>query len=145
MNIHEETIKFLLENGCPSIQYRVRHEVLGESLKTKKMVALKREILSEDVIHEIFTLQKENGWISERYHTAKTGTNDAMESMFRYLCEKGLNSNDEILKKALLSMKMSNDEFVAYIKRHCENNFAEADYHGRWSVINKGYSCCAKW
>jgi len=126
----KNTIKYLLENGCSSIKYRVRHEILGESKDSEVLKALKINILDEDIVKHIISVQKEDGWISNRFHTAQTGTSDAAEPLMRLLCEKGLDTKDTVLKRALKIMEKEDQHFISYLDDHCERNYSEIDHSG---------------
>ncbi len=46
MSLHE-TIDLLLKEACPSIQYRIRAEILGERPSNPNMVELQEQILED--------------------------------------------------------------------------------------------------
>ena len=61
-------IDFLLANANPSIQYRVRTEVLHEEVPFEEKVRLQEQVLSEPIIKLIIACQKENGWLGNGFH-----------------------------------------------------------------------------
>lgn len=63
-----EMIDFLLNNANPSIQYRVKTEVLKQELSDREKDQLQSKILEEPIIQSIMACQKENGWLGNGFH-----------------------------------------------------------------------------
>ena len=61
-------IDYLLLNANPSIQYRVKTEVLNQELSAEEMDGLQAKILEEPIIQSIIACQKENGWLGNGFH-----------------------------------------------------------------------------
>ena len=55
-------ISFLLENGCPSIVYRTKKEILREEISNREQEYYQNQILQDDNVRHI-SLQKDDGWI----------------------------------------------------------------------------------
>ncbi|PKO05051.1 MAG: hypothetical protein CVU41_14165 [Chloroflexi bacterium HGW-Chloroflexi-3] len=91
-----EILQELLEDACPSIRYRIRSEILGESIDTAVMAKLQKEILADEWVRKVFSWQQPDGWIGRDFH----GEN-SLETGIRVLCEKGIEKTHPILKKAL--------------------------------------------
>jgi hypothetical protein len=53
----------LLQQACPSIQYRIKDEILKESIQSPIMQALQREILNDPLVRQVFSWQQSDGWI----------------------------------------------------------------------------------
>lgn len=61
-------IDYLLLNANPSIQYRVKTEVLNRELSVEEKDQLQAKILQEPIIQSIIACQKENGWLGNGFH-----------------------------------------------------------------------------
>lgn len=98
-------IAFLLENANPSIQLRVKKEVLQDITEQEEQ-ALQERILNEKIIQHIAAHQLENGWIGLGFHGSNknAGQYDNQETATKYMGEKGLQGT------ALLNRAM--DAFV---------------------------------
>ncbi len=97
----------LLENACPSIRYRIRSEILGESIKTPEMKDLQAEILADHWVQKIFSWQQSDGWIGSDFH----GEN-SMETGIRVLCEKGVEKSHPVFSKALAILHHDDERLV---------------------------------
>lgn len=105
-------IDFLLSNANPSIKYRVKKEVL-DCITPEVETELQAEILNEDNIQTIINSQKPNGFIGNNLHGQSkkkgSGTFDNQETGVKYLIEKGVRKDSEVIKNA---MKAYTDEQI---------------------------------
>lgn len=58
----------LLETACPSINYRIRSEILGESINSPEMVQLQAKILVDEWVQKIFSWLQADDWIGRDFH-----------------------------------------------------------------------------
>ena len=86
----------LLDSACPSIQYRLRREILGQPTDNPAMLALQEQILLDPVVQTVLGWQGPDGWLAWDFHGAKSH-----ETGIRILCEKGLDSRHPALARAL--------------------------------------------
>ena len=94
-------IDFLLENANPSIQLRVKKEILGD-IGGEEEEKLKAQILNEKILRFMLEKQQENGWIGLGFHGSNknAGQYDNQETATKYMGEKGLKGT-LILDKAM--------------------------------------------
>ena len=92
----EKVINELLSFACPSIQYRVRRELLDEPIDSPMMKAIQQEILKDELVQAILDSQAADGWIGSRFHGY-----DSHEAGIRLLCEKGLDHRHPAVGRAL--------------------------------------------
>jgi len=97
-------IDLLLSSACPSIQYRIRKELLGQAPSLPEMKILQDQILQDGTVKEIADNQQPDGWLGWNFH----GYN-SMESGIRLLCEKGVEANQPVLAKALSCLGKQTD------------------------------------
>ena len=90
----------LLESACPSIKYRIRSEILGQSSTSKEMAALQDGILQDPTVQEVLRWQQADGWLAWGFHGGKS-----TETGIRILCEKGLSSQHPALARALQALE----------------------------------------
>jgi hypothetical protein len=102
--LNQKTIDELLEQACPSIQYRLRLEVLNQSRFTQPMLDLQGQILEDKAVKEVIGSQAADGWLAWDFH----GYN-SMESGIRLLCEKGVDRDNPILSGALNALREDTD------------------------------------
>lgn len=93
---YQDTLNFLLNNSCDSIKYRIKRDILNESIETLEMLKLQKNILQEKEVQELIALQKEDGWIGGSFHGEKEP-----ESIIRFLIEKGIECNNPVIVRAL--------------------------------------------
>ena len=98
-----EIITTLLNNACPSIQYRIRTELLGESFNDETN-RLQRQLLQETIIQEVLNWQGADGWRSSSFH----GSN-GIEAGVRILREKGVVQGHPAITKALNALRKEPD------------------------------------
>jgi hypothetical protein len=90
----------LFENACPSIQYRLRKEILHEPPETPAMRNLQEEILQDKIVRKILSWQQPNGWLGTSFHS-ETGA----ETAIRLLAEKGIERSYPVLAGALHALE----------------------------------------
>ena len=97
-----EDIKYLLEKGNPSIQYRTKLEILGEKQDSEEISNLYDRILEDPQVLHCFSLAQEDGSLGTLFHT--TGESDPFEGSeinIRFLCEMGVKADHPKLKAGL--------------------------------------------
>jgi hypothetical protein len=100
----EKVIDDLFNTACPSIQYRIRHEILGELVTNDEMQALHGQILEDDAVRGILATQAADGWLGQRFHGY-----DSLEAGIRLLREKGVSSQYPALARALEALEADPD------------------------------------
>lgn len=108
----DEIITNLLENACPSIQYRVRTEVLGQSPDGEEVSVLQRQILRDSLVQDVMGRQGSDGWKNSQFH----GSN-GIESGVRILCEKGVTKDHPAIIRALDVLRKEPDIIYGGIGR----------------------------
>jgi len=98
--LNQNTIDELLDHACPSIQYRLRLEVLNQSRSTQPMLDLQSQILDDKAVEEIIGEQGADGWLAWDFHGYHS-----MESGIRLLCEKGVDRRNPVLASALKALR----------------------------------------
>jgi hypothetical protein len=86
----------LLEKACPSIQYRLRLEVLNQPRSDASLLSLQNAILEDPEVIEVLSWQSPDGWLATNFHGYHS-----MESGIHLLCEKGLDPAHPALSGAL--------------------------------------------
>ncbi len=97
-------INRLLTSACPSIQYRIRKEILCQSPSLPEMVELQNQILCDEVVQEVIQSQGPDGWLAWNFHGY-----GSMESEMRLLCEKGVEADQPVLARALFALEKYTD------------------------------------
>ncbi len=99
----QKMIDFLLSNANPSIQYRVKTEVLNQELSVAEKDRLQAKILDEPIIRSIIACQKENGWLGNGFHgpNKNAGPFENQEVGTKYLGEKLVYKDTTVLKRAM--------------------------------------------
>lgn len=99
----ERMSMFLLKHANPSICYRVKHEVLGETVSENEKNALQAEIMEEPVIKSLVACQKENGWLGNGFHgpNKHAGAFENQEVGTKYLGEKLVYKDTPVLSRAM--------------------------------------------
>lgn len=95
----ENTVDVLLEQACPSIQYRVRAEILCQPRDSVEMRALQGRILDDPAVQAVVGWRRPDGWLGYEFHGAR-GT----ETGIRLLCEKGVLPDHPALAGALAAL-----------------------------------------
>lgn len=92
----KEAIRKLADDSCPSIRYRVRRDILGESITDQEMVALQGRIMEDEKVKEVLSWQKSDGWLGGTFHG-----DCEPETGVRILIEKGIESCNPTIVAAL--------------------------------------------
>jgi len=100
-----ETIRYLLDNACPSIKYRVKKEILNE-ISTQEEEILQNEILEDKLIQEFIEKQNPDGWIGEDFHSEK-----GAETAIRLFSEKGVLPSQPFFERMLGELERREDTF----------------------------------
>ena len=108
----DNVIKELLETACPSIQYRIRSEILGQSPASQEMRALQDRILQDPDVQEVLHWQQPDGWLGWNFHGTKSS-----EAGIRILCEKGVSLQHPALARALQALEEYPERLVRGIGR----------------------------
>lgn len=97
----QKMIDFLLTHANPSIQLRIKKEIL-QTITAQEEKALQEQILNEKIIRFIGERQLENGWIGLGFHGSNknAGQYDNQETGTKYMGEKGLKGT-ALLDKAM--------------------------------------------
>ena len=94
----------IIPYACPSIQYRMRKELLHQSSDQPEMVKLQKKILLDDAVKAVINSQGADGWLAWNFHG-----NESMESGIRLLCEKGVEATQPVLARAFFSLEEHTD------------------------------------
>lgn len=100
----KETTQELLERACPSIQYRLRFEVLNQPRTGSQMLALQDKIRDDQAVKEVFKRYQPDSWLGRDFQGYIS-----MESGIRLLCEKGVDAGHPILSRALQALQRDTD------------------------------------
>lgn len=84
------------KSACPSIQYRVRLELMNIPAHLDEMQSLQEKLLNDPLVVSVLASQREDGWFGPRFH----GYN-SLESGIRILLEKGVSLQKLTLIRAL--------------------------------------------
>jgi len=101
---NQDITTHLLENACPSIQWRIREEILGQRPTAKQVDALQNQILQDSLVKEAIGWQGTDEWKSSPFH----GSN-GIESGVRILCEKGVLKDHPAINTALNALRKEPD------------------------------------
>lgn len=66
----QKQVDFIIENSSPNIRYRVKKEILKESIDTSEMMGLQTKILTLPKVKKAFACQQENGFFGSVLHGA---------------------------------------------------------------------------
>lgn len=97
-------VDFLLAHGCPSIQYRLRLELLNQSPDSIPMRQLQALILEDPAVQALIRSQQPDGWLGKNFHGF-----DSLEAGIRLLCEKGVDRSHPALANALRALEAGTD------------------------------------
>jgi hypothetical protein len=97
----KKTINFLLNESCPSIQYRVNKEILGN-----KINYLQSKILDDPEVRGFIKQQNKSGWIDQDLHSE-----NGVETAIRVFFEKGLDNGNSFFTKMLSELEKREDSF----------------------------------
>jgi hypothetical protein len=108
----QDSIDYLLAEGCPSIKYRTKMAVLGKSASSNEMVCLQRAILEDKTVKAIMRARKRNGWLGRCFHG-----DGGLEVCVRLLREKGVDSNHPVITEALQALNGKEEDFACELLR----------------------------
>lgn len=99
----KKIIDFLLDNANPSINYRVKTEILNEEVSQNEKQQLQSKILAEPIVQSIIACQKENGWLGNGFHgpNKNAGIFENQEVGTKYLGEKLIFKDTPVLQRAM--------------------------------------------
>jgi len=101
---HVRQGELLLSEACPSIEYRTRKELLGESPRLGRMRDLQRRILEDAVVRRVIDSRRQDGWLGSTFHGQ-----GGIEVGIRILSEKGVERCQPVLRDALLALERGTD------------------------------------
>jgi hypothetical protein len=96
----EPVLEELLESACPSIQYRIRGEILGQPASSTEMTALQQQILKDVEVQQVLGWGQPEGWLAWDFHGTRS-----LETGLRILCEKGLDCRHPAIRQALEALQ----------------------------------------
>lgn len=95
-----DVLESLINEGCPSIAYRVRKEIRQDYISEQEYINYQSLIYAEPKVQKILSWQGADGYFGMRLHTAPSRSKIwTHEGCVRYLLEMGL--DNESVKKAL--------------------------------------------
>lgn len=101
--MHNKMVDYLIKYANPSIKYRVKQEVLNESVSADEKEYLHQQVMREPIIQSIVSCQKDNGWLGNGFHgpNKNAGLYENQEVGTKYLGEKLIYKEADVLKKAM--------------------------------------------
>ena len=93
----QNRIDFLLENAPPNIVYRIKKEILGESVQSAEMLQLQHKILGLPKVKKAFACQKETGFFGSVLHGVYF---DGFDSTVNLLKRNGVEITNPLMMKA---------------------------------------------
>ena len=117
--VRNDMSEWLIREGCPSIAYRVRKEIIQEPISRQEDIHYQNQICSEPKVQKILSWQGSDGYFGERLHTAPSKSRIwTHEGGVRCLLEMGLPKENENVWSALEVM------FYPGWGKECENSRA---------------------
>ncbi len=120
----QKHIDFLLETASPNIVYRVKKEILKESVDTPEMLRLQSKITDLPKVKKAFACQRESGFFGSVIHGVYF---DGFDSTVDLLKRNGVELSDPHMLKARDSLTAWKD----YTKDHFYKAGNAMDEHGR--------------
>ncbi len=120
----QELVNFLLANAGPSIQYRVKKEILHIPTDSDEMMELQTKVLNLPRVKKAFARQNEDGFIGNVLHG---GYYDGFDSTVEMLKRYGVELSNPHLQKAKESLINWKD----YERDHFYKAGNAMDEHGR--------------
>lgn len=120
----QKQVDFLLENASPNIRYRVKREILKESIDTSEMMGLQTKILTLPKVKKAFACQRENGFFGSVLHGVYF---DGFDSTVNLLKRNGV----EIAEPRMVKAKESLANWQEYKQDHFYKSGNAMDEHGR--------------
>ena len=132
-------ISYLLEHANPSILYPIKKEIF-HNINEEEEKKLQDSILSEKIIQSIIACQKENGWLGNGYHGSNknAGQFENMETGVKYLAEKGVKKDNDVLRKAMATYKLNDRSMFLSV---CAEKAANNKYMVSYSLIFQEIIC----
>jgi hypothetical protein len=96
----DPVLQQLLDRSCPSIQYRIRKELLGETGSSMLMQSLQEDLLQDEQVKKVFSWQQPDGWLGRDFHGS-----ESLEAGIRILSEKGVEPTHPIFSSALTALQ----------------------------------------
>jgi len=96
---YKKVIDLLLKGACPSIQYRIRTEILGEARNSASCKALQRAIQKDPLVQEAFTYRSPDGSDIDQRRSLNTAA--------RIFYEKGLDPSYRPLNEIVAALDYS--------------------------------------
>jgi len=103
--LYDNAVDALLTRACPSIQYRVRAEILGQPRESDEMRRLHHRILQDPAVQGVAGWRQPDGWLGRDFHGA-----NSIETGIRLLCEKGVDREHPVLAGALRALADASPE-----------------------------------
>lgn len=94
----------LLAWACPSIQYRLRRDILRQPPQSDEMRGLQARILQADRVREVIGWRQDDGWLAWDFHGSHS-----IEAGVRILCEMGVERENPALDGALRALGAHDD------------------------------------
>lgn len=97
-----DALECLINEGCPSIAYRVRKEIRQDNISEQEYLNYQDLIYWEPKVQKILSWQGADGYFGDRLHTAPSKSKIwTHEGCVRYLLEMGLTKENEKVRNAL--------------------------------------------
>lgn len=123
-NRYQQILNFLLEYAPTNILYRVKKEILKESIDSPEMLLLQEQILNLPKVKKAFACQRDNGFFGSVLHGVYF---DGFDSTVMLLKNNGVELTDPHMVKARDSLASWKD----YEKDHFYKAGNAMDEHGR--------------
>jgi hypothetical protein len=107
----DQIIAYLLEHAGCSIRYRVRRDLLSESVTSNAMRSLQEDILALSKVTKVFSTQQEDGFLGYELHGSYFKGFDANLMLLKRLGVSVDNPRIQRAKNALLEWKGTDDPF----------------------------------
>ena len=93
-------IEEMLEYACPSIQLRLRKEILGETVSAEEYAGYQSAIEADPLVQEAWGWAGEVPWWQTTFHGY-----ESIEAAIRIFCEKGLDPQHPYIQSALAALE----------------------------------------
>ncbi len=106
----KKTITQLLEHACPSIRYRIRTELLGESPGSRTAKRLQGDVRRDERVRCVLSWQRADGYLGGVFHAGVSGSlsqkasTRGAEGAVRFLAEMGLRNDHPAFRRALQAL-----------------------------------------
>ena len=123
-DIYRKKLDFVLANASVNILYRVKKEILKESIDTPEMLELQSQILTLPKVKKAFSCQRENGFFGSVLHGVYF---DGFDSTIELLKKNGV----EVTEPRMIKARDSLVYWTDYQKDHFYKAGNAMDEHGR--------------